>query len=346
MATSELVLTLIDPRSTLDPLFCGPEYDIESSGQKPRRYEDLLPMPRMKGVPQVVDRWNPAWRWYEACLAKGRVETSHRGGDPIVYRDLAPYLAAKDAQPKGNYAAELDLNTKWPELVWAERHWMANGQIRFYLEAMVLAGAPRDLLANILGVEEAHIVWFERAFWDIRPYLSNPDRITLSVLLPAKDRAGAATHKDAMWKLLVGLAGFDYKEFMSITHPYKPLPEPLEERLRVAMTQHAMMQVAAQAFGRSVNRYTDEMSHTAYDMHERHRQVRGATGGVKASGYLDTKEFKEATDALGMAKLDLKFTGVEPNDYMDVSTAFNNRVRSGQYLQYEKPVTVGAEHDN
>ena len=346
MASQDIVLTRLDPNGKLDPLFCGPHYDVEFAGKAlPRRIEDLHPLPRMQGQPQQVDRWVPCWRWNEAMLAKGRPEYSHRGGDASVHRDLVPFLHAQDKN--SNYMTELDINARWPELTWARRHWLnPKSQIRHYIEAMVLAGAPRSLLANILDVEEAHIVWFEKAFWDIRPYLSCRDRIVLSVVRPAIDQIGNGDRSDSVWKLLVAACDFNYQDFMGFTHPTKAIPAHVEDKLRVALRNETLTQAFAMAHGRPVGRRTDEIILTAFDMFEKHRQVDAATGGVKKGGVLETKEFKEAMDSLGMAKLDLKFTGVEPNDYMDVSTAFNNRVRSGQYLQYEKPVMVGAADDN
>jgi hypothetical protein len=349
MDSSNMVLTLLDPRGTLNPLFCGPDYDIiqASAAQKPRRYEDLMPMPRMFGIPQIVDRWCPDWRWREARLAKGRTVRSHRGGDPKVYRDIVPYLVAKDQHPTGGYDATIDLTARWPELAWCANHWLADDQIRFYLEAMILADAPRDLLANILGVEVAHIVWFEDVFWDVRRHLGNTQRISLAVLQPARDRALTnQSHRDTMWKLLVSLCGFDYKEFMQYTHPFREIPEELQDRVRRIVAQNNWLQAVLLSIGRTPNRYTDESVHTALAVTEKARADRKAGEGAKSDGLLATKEFQEAKDSLGMAKLDLKFTGVEPNDYMDVATAFNNRVRSGQYLQFEKPALVGAAHDD
>ena len=61
-------------------------------------------------------------------------------------------------------------------------------EVRFMLEARLLSGQPADEIANALKTLPDAVKWYERLFFNVRPFLSHHDWIVKHVLLPSADR--------------------------------------------------------------------------------------------------------------------------------------------------------------
>tara|TARA_R110002020_G_scaffold16515_11_gene58289 strand:- start:2198 stop:3253 length:1056 start_codon:yes stop_codon:yes gene_type:complete len=61
-------------------------------------------------------------------------------------------------------------------------------EIRFMLEARLLSGQPAEEIADALKTLPQTVTWYERLFFNVRPFLTHHDWIVKHVLLPSSDR--------------------------------------------------------------------------------------------------------------------------------------------------------------
>ena len=61
-------------------------------------------------------------------------------------------------------------------------------EVRFMMEARLLAGQPSEEIAESLKTLPQTVTWYEKIFFNIKPFLSHHDWIVKHVLLPASDR--------------------------------------------------------------------------------------------------------------------------------------------------------------
>jgi hypothetical protein len=69
-------------------------------------------------------------------------------------------------------------------------------EVRFMMEARLLSGQPPEEIAEALKTLPQTVTWYEKIFFNIKPFLSHHDWIVKHVLLPASDRFAAHDDDD------------------------------------------------------------------------------------------------------------------------------------------------------
>jgi|TARA_R110000824_G_scaffold82768_5_gene207435 hypothetical protein len=131
----------------------------------------------------------PDWRFDRVLKLVGRVPTPGRTtklDDDYIRQARAFMLRWR----KGENARE-QLLTENPGLYYAYMVYdnlHTDPEVRFMLEARLLAGQPADEIADALKTLPQTVSWYERLFFNIKPFLRHHDWIVKHVLLPSSDR--------------------------------------------------------------------------------------------------------------------------------------------------------------
>jgi hypothetical protein len=161
----------------------------------------------------------PDWRWMRACALAEGTERPVRGRDDEVVKAACKFrrlllrcqtdadkLAALDAAPQLYDAYEIYSSSDSPE------------QVRWELEARILAREPRADIERKLGVDAATLDIYQEVFFDVDDRLDAPSLITHVVIGRALHAGGLAEREhDCLWKLFgywcgpIALDAFVYK---------------------------------------------------------------------------------------------------------------------------------------
>lgn len=156
-----------------------------------------------------VARLRPSWRWDEAVIysnASGNMPTHtfNRLDDRFVSQ-IYPYVCyINNAGPRNRPIAFTDAKRKWPGLTSAHRIYESTDMLRHYIEAMILSNNPPENIAEALHINEDAVWWYEKAFFDIRPYLDvrHSMRIEISAIWPALQLSMEHRRMAFEWKLV------------------------------------------------------------------------------------------------------------------------------------------------
>jgi hypothetical protein len=199
----------------------------------------------------------PDWRFQRVLdVVRHRTKQFNRQQDDDLTRAGYDFVAAMDkVKTEGQYD---DLFLANVGLMFAYNMYMDAdaADIRFVIEARILARQSDEKIANKLGTCPETIFWFEKMFFNVRGRLGKRDWIVNTVLKPQLD--GGASRYDPIIKQVAYLAGPVALEnalygFSIADRPKDPaqLPAYYDRVQQAGLRRRATIE----AFGMEVNRY-------------------------------------------------------------------------------------------
>lgn len=139
----------------------------------------------------------PDWRFERVLKLVGRVPTPGRTTklDDEYIKEARSFMLR---WRKGDNARE-QLLVENPGLYYAYMVYdnlHTDPEVRFMLEARLLSGQPAPEIAEALKTLPQTVSWYERLFFNIKPFLKHHDWIVKHVLLPSSDRFVAHDNDD------------------------------------------------------------------------------------------------------------------------------------------------------
>jgi hypothetical protein len=142
----------------------------------------------------------PDWRWLYARWLNENKKFPKADRDDnylgVIKRYIAGYLKCKTEEDHENLAM------KFPGIFWAEQvHSAKNRDTRWAIEARLLAGEAITSIATKTRTQPETIIWYEKTFFNVLPYLQSKDYIVMNVL--GKSIYGGLHQRDydLLWKL-------------------------------------------------------------------------------------------------------------------------------------------------
>jgi hypothetical protein len=219
----------------------------------------------------------PDWRWREVSVReaarKGRgSRREHTKPDEFVRRAI-PYVTLKHSG-----ADILALRGKDPNLFEADRIYDECGNLKWGIEAMIMANQTPEYIAAWVGSTAEVMELYERMFFDVRGMLKHDGYVKLVVLDGAMVGNVSRDDPDKYWKLVGYVGGHDCLQ--QLLHLGK-----LDSFWQTWFNQAARSQFAknryAAELGRTVNRFTERhigeqgILQDRVDMEERQMGVGG-----------------------------------------------------------------------
>jgi len=162
-----------------------------------------------------VERLNPAWRWNRAVLVGGSDRVSGivftRADDRLIAETLYPYVRFVNQTFHADPLVLDEAKKRWPGVVAAYTMYEASGLVRHYLEAMILTGAETGAIADSMCLAADAVWWYEKAFFDVRPYLDPrfDMRINLHAVWPSLALPGLHGRQAFEWKIVGRALGLE-----------------------------------------------------------------------------------------------------------------------------------------
>lgn len=148
----------------------------------------------------------PHWRWARACeIDAGGQKTTRQLDGPEGFNWIRRALRTKRhieraaGRQDALYAAMLrDKEMFWAHSIWAEE----KNQMRWALEARVLAGETDEEIADKIGSEPGIVNAFINVFFDVRGKLRFQDYVQGVIMADAVTRGLNERHYDLLWKMM------------------------------------------------------------------------------------------------------------------------------------------------
>jgi hypothetical protein len=175
----------------------------------------------------------PHWRWARACeIDAGGHKTTKQLDGPDGFMWIRRALRTKRRIARAGdrqdalYAAMLrDKDMFWAHSIWAED----KNQMRWALEARVLAGESNEDIAEKIGSEPEIVNAFVNVFYDVRGKLRHQDYVQGVILGDAVTRGLSERHYDLLWKM-IALQGGSFALDAAINRgPGVPKPTSADE---------------------------------------------------------------------------------------------------------------------
>ncbi len=131
----------------------------------------------------------PDWRFERVLKLVGRVPTPGRTtklDDRFIKKARSFMLKWRKGEGAREQLLIEDPGLYYAYMIYDNIH--TDPEVRFMLEARLLSGQPADEIANALKTLPDAVKWYERLFFNVRPFLSHHDWIVKHVLLPSADR--------------------------------------------------------------------------------------------------------------------------------------------------------------
>jgi hypothetical protein len=175
----------------------------------------------------------PHWRWARACeIDAGGQKTTRRLDGPEGFTWIRRALRTKRRVERaaGRQDALYNVMLRDPDMFWAYSIWSEDkNQMRWALEARVLAGETDEAIAEKMGTEVGVVEAYINVFFDVREKLNRPDYIQGVILADAVTRGLSERHYDLLWKM-IGLQGGEYALDAAINRgPSVPKPTSADE---------------------------------------------------------------------------------------------------------------------
>jgi hypothetical protein len=138
----------------------------------------------------------PDWRFERVLKLVGRVPTPGRTtklDDENIKQARSFMLKWRKGESFREQLLSEDPGLYYAYMVYDNLH--TDPEVRFMLEARLLSGQPAAEIAEALKTLPETVSWYEKLFFNIKPFLRHHDWIVKHVLLPASDRF--AEHEDA-----------------------------------------------------------------------------------------------------------------------------------------------------
>ena len=131
----------------------------------------------------------PDWRFERVLKLVGRVPTPGRTtklDDEYIKQARAFMLKWRKGESFREQLLSEDPGLYYAYMVYDNLH--TDPEVRFMLEARLLSGQPAEEIAEALKTLPETVSWYEKLFFNTRPFLKHHDWIVKHVLLPASDR--------------------------------------------------------------------------------------------------------------------------------------------------------------
>lgn len=142
----------------------------------------------------------PNWRWERArtLLTKNRYATKSRDDQFVM---LAKKFQTAYDRCKNDFDQE-KLQRRFPGIWFAMKTYFADrGDVRWIIEARVLAGESVKDIADKCHVSPDVVGWYEKLFFDVRARLKSPDYVVNVVMRGAVHHGLKSRDYDILWKL-------------------------------------------------------------------------------------------------------------------------------------------------
>lgn len=150
----------------------------------------------------------PAWRWERARWLREKGKYARRSKEDEWLVQAKAYQSARE-----KCVTELDLyelSLKYPGIYYAERIYNEDRkQTRWAIEARILARQPFEELAEIERTSTEVLLWYEKLFFNVLPYIDSFDYITNVVMGESVHHGLKERDYDLLWKMY-GYAGGPY----------------------------------------------------------------------------------------------------------------------------------------
>lgn len=147
----------------------------------------------------------PHWRWLRVLqIEKGGKKASRAldGPEGFTWIRRALRLKRRFDAAGGHESALFGLMHEDENLLWAHTIWSEERRpTRWAIEALILAGAPNELIAERLGADPGVIEAYEAVFFNVRDRLEQPLYIINVVMGEAVARGVQERQYDLLWKL-------------------------------------------------------------------------------------------------------------------------------------------------
>ena len=143
---------------------------------------------------------SPNWRWERArtLLTKNRYASKTRDDEFVM---IAKKFQAAYDKCKNDLDQE-KLQRRFPGIWYAMKTYFADrGDVRWIIEARVLAGQSCKEIADKCNVCPETVAWYEKLFFDTRSKLKSPDYVINVVMRGATHYGLKARDYDLLWKL-------------------------------------------------------------------------------------------------------------------------------------------------
>lgn len=175
----------------------------------------------------------PHWRWARACEidAGGHKPTRRLDGEEgfkWIRRALRTKRRIERAAGRQEmlYAAMI----RDPEMFWAHTIWSEDkNQVRWAIEARVLADEPDEVIAEKLGSEPGIINAYINVFFDVRGKLRHMDYVQTVIMGDAVTRGLTERHYDLLWKMMALQGGPHVLDMMINRGPGVSKPNSADE---------------------------------------------------------------------------------------------------------------------
>lgn len=152
-------------------------------------------------IPHKDDPTRPGdWRWLRAAFLIKHRRYARPGDDDEDTLTIKRYQLAR-ARCIGE-TGELYISHRHPGLYWAERvRSNLNHDARWIIEARLLAEEPLESIATKVSCSRDTVLWYEKAFFNVLPYLEQGDYIVSSILGKSAQQGIRERDYDLLWKL-------------------------------------------------------------------------------------------------------------------------------------------------
>lgn len=131
----------------------------------------------------------PDWRFERVLKLVGRVPTPGRTtklDDEHIKEARSFMLRWRKGEAAREQLLQENPGLYYAHMVHDNLH--TDPEVRFMMEARLLSGQPPEEIAEALKTLPQTVTWYEKIFFNIKPFLSHHDWIVKHVLLPASDR--------------------------------------------------------------------------------------------------------------------------------------------------------------
>lgn len=230
----------------------------------------------------------PDWRYRlagmlardERLAVKNGVTVERRHSrylDTLLAKTILPFFERYRSLKTLEDRSRLSNDPKFEGLFWAMQTYEdALPIMRYKLEAAFVGGATPAQIAGAYGLEENYVWWYAKTFFDVHGRLQNKPWVVDKVLLAAI-KAGTHNAKyNLLWKLIAGLAGWQY--FVNANdHVLKPLTPDAATRITETVRFKAVEDACIAQLTRAINRFNAvsilEEHHRAEELDIRKRQA-------------------------------------------------------------------------
>lgn len=293
--------------------------------------EDLTP-PETPDRKTFASNGPPEWRWLEAdkilqFISNPSEFDPGRDIDPLLVENVLPFNWHLNSYTNTFKGAQ-KVKERFPDQWWAHDVWTRRDVVSYFLQAAALTGTSVEQIANEVLAYPEQVWWYEKMFFDVRPYLNDRTWIYLHVFQPAVMRFGPLHTQDFLWKALAYDGNIDWRTMLEVANPMGAYPDDAKHRVLAMLDRKILKDTLLAVFGRIPNRYNENY---IVDQYIKMLEIEG--GGEFGGGGDRDKEDNLMTlmsviqNSFRMADLDNTFDGVEKRAHEKLVEVYQERKR-------------------